>query len=637
MTRSILTLVFAGLPAIAAEPPEKPKHPANRLAKESSPYLLQHAHNPVDWYPWGPEAFAKAKKENKLVFLSVGYSSCHWCHVMERESFSNEAVAKLLNDKFVCIKVDREERPDVDDVYMESLHVMGQNGGWPMSVFLTPDAKPIFGGTYFPADDRKDADGDTIPGFRTILKKVTDLHAEKKEELFMQADAVANETAARLEKAERIPLVSFDRALIQEVADEFEFDPEHGGFGSKARQYRGPKFPRVSALLFLWNHGGTGGQAKLREKVELALRKVAAGGIFDHIGGGFHRYAVERTWTVPHFEKMLYDNAQLVELYATAYRAKPDPLFKAVIDETLSFVARELTAPGGGFYSALDADSEAKEGEFYVWTPKQIDDALGSKDDSVLVHKIFKLDVPNFEGRAFVLRRIDDTLDAATLAKLVPVKAKLLAARAKRERPFLDTKVLTGWNGQMIAGYATAGEVLKEPKYIDEAEKAARFVLTTLRTKDGRLLRSYAAKPGEKPEARGSAFLDDYAFLVHGLLNLHDATKKDEWLKEARSVADAMVKYHADTTHGGFFTTAHDAEKLFARGKDSYDGAQPSGNGVAAMDLVRLWVKTGDEEYKKRAEASLKLAATAAKVNTTAGPVSAEAAELLTDQIEAKK
>jgi uncharacterized protein YyaL (SSP411 family) len=637
MTRSVLALVFATFPAVAAEPPEKSKHPANRLAKESSPYLLQHAHNPVDWYPWGPEAFAKAKKENKLVFLSVGYSSCHWCHVMERESFSNEAIAKVLNDKFVCIKVDREERPDVDDVYMTSLHVLGQNGGWPMSVFLTPDAKPIFGGTYFPADDRKDADGDTIPGFKTILKKVADLQAEKKEELFKQADAVAERTTAALEKAERIPLTAFDRALVQEVADEFEFDPEYGGFGSKARQYRGPKFPRVSALLFLWNHGGKEGQAKLREKVEQTLRKMAAGGIYDHVGGGFHRYAVERTWTVPHFEKMLYDNAQLVELYATAYRTKPDPLFKAVIDETLAFVARELIAPGGGFYSALDADSEGKEGAFYVWTPKQIDDEFGSKEDSALVRKVFNLEVPNFEGKAFVLRRFDDTHDAATLAKLIPIKAKLLAARAKRERPFLDTKVLTGWNGQMIGGYAIAGDVLKEPKYIDAAEKAARFVLTTLRTKDGRLLRSYAAIPGEKPESRGGAFLDDYAFLIHGLLNLHDATKKDEWLKEARSVADAMVKYHADASHGGFFTTAHDAEKLFARGKDSYDGAQPSGNGVAARDLVRLWVKTGDEEYKKRAEASLKLAAAAAKVNPSAGPVAAEAAELLTDQIEAKK
>jgi uncharacterized protein YyaL (SSP411 family) len=334
---------------------------------------------------------------------------------------------------------------------------------------------------------------------------------------------------------------------------------------------------------------------------------------------------------------MLYDNAQLVELYATAFRGKPDPLFKAVIDETLAFVARELTAPGGVFYAALDADSEGKEGEFYVWTPKQIDDALGSEEDSALVRKIFNLEVPNFEGKVFVPRRNVDVLDPATLAKLIPIKAKLLAARAKRERPFLDTKVLTGWNGQMIAGYATAGDVLKEPKYIDAAEKAARFVLATLRTRDGRLLRSYAAKPGEKPEARGGAFLDDYAYLVHGLLNLHDVTKKDEWLKEARSVADVMVKYHADTTHGGFFTTAHDAEKLFARGKDSYDGAQPSGNGVATRDLVRLWVKTGDEEYKKRAEASLKLAAAAAKVNTTAGPVSAEAADLLTNQIEAKK
>jgi uncharacterized protein YyaL (SSP411 family) len=465
---------------------------------------------------------------------------------------------------------------------------------------------------------------------------VADLHAEKKDELFKQADAVAKRTAAALEKAERVPLTAYDRALIQEVADDFEFDPDYGGFGSKARLYRGPKFPRVAGLLFLWNHGAKAGQEKLRESIEFTLRKMAEGGIYDHVGGGFHRYTVERTWTVPHFEKMLYDNAQLVELYSTAYRFKPDPLFKAVIGETLAFVDRELTAPGGGFYSALDADSEAKEGEFYVWTPEQIDEALNSKEDSAFVRKVFDLDKPNFEGKAFVLRFGKDAVDAATLAKLEPIRAKLLAARAKRERPFLDTKVLTGWNGQMIAGYALAGEVLKEPKYIEAAEKAARFVLSNLRTKDGRLLRSYAAKPGEKPEARGPAFLDDYAFLVHGLLNLHDATKKDEWLKEARAVADTMIAHHADTDRGGFFTTAHDGEKLFARGKDSYDGAQPSGNGVATCDLVRFWIKTGNEDYKKRAEAALKLAAAAAKVNLSAGPVSAEAAELLLDR-EAKK
>ncbi|HEY2783750.1 MAG TPA: thioredoxin domain-containing protein [Fimbriiglobus sp.] len=637
MIRSAFALILATLPVVAADPPEKPSHPANRLAKESSPYLLQHAHNPVDWYPWGPEAFAKAKKENKLVFLSVGYSSCHWCHVMERESFSNEAVAKLMNDKFVCIKVDREERPDIDDIYMISLHVIGLNGGWPMSVFLTPDAKPIFGGTYFPPEDRK-VDGDTIPGFKTILKNVCDLYAEKPKELFAQADAVAERTAAALGKSALAnPLVSFDRALIQEAADAFEFDPEQGGFGSKSLLYRGPKFPRAAGLAFLWKHSELKGQETLRENVELALRKMAAGGIYDHVGGGFHRYAVERTWTIPHFEKMLYDNAQLVELYAEAYRTKPDPLFKTVIEDTLAFVSRELIAPSGGFYSALDADSAGKEGEFYVWTPKQIDEALGSAEDSAFVRKVFDLEKPNFEGKAFVLRFGPRPVDAATLAKLVPIQSKLLAARSGRVRPFRDTKILTGWNGQMIAAYARAGQVLNEPKYIASAEKAARFVLDKLRTKSGRLMRSYTAKPGEKPEARGIGFLDDYAFLVHGLLALHDATKQDVWLKEARALTDVMIANFTDTVRGGFYNTPHDGEKLFARGKDVYDGAQLSGNGAAVRNLVRLWAKTGIEEYKKQSESGLKFAAAAVKASPTSGPVSAEAATIFLDRVESGK
>ena len=615
--------------ADAADPTGKEKGKPNRLAKESSPYLLQHAHNPVDWYPWGPEAFEKARKEKKLVFLSIGYSSCHWCHVMERESFSNPEVAKLLNENFVCIKVDREERPDVDDVYMTALQVYGDQGGWLLSMFLTPDGKPIFGGTYFPPDDKKVGD-DTVPGFKSVLKKVLDLDAKDHDGLVKQADKVAEATADALERGARgVAIVPLNRELVTEAAGVYEFDPVHGGTGSAARGFRGTKFPRVSVWMFLLQQGRKPGNEALAKQVSLTLRQMAEGGIYDQLGGGFHRYSTERTWTVPHFEKMLYDNAQLVELYAGAYKTDPNPLYKRVIAETLGFIKREMTSPEGAFYSALDADSNGKEGEFYVWTLDEIGKVLGHDEDVAFVRTVYGLTAPNFEEKFHVLRLPKPTAELAKdlklseaelLTRLEPLKRKLFDHRAKRERPFLDTKVITAWNGQLIAGYAKAGEVLQEKAYTDAAARAADFLLKTMRDKDGRLLRIYAAAPGGKPAAKGNAFLDDYAFLIHGLLNLHDATGERRWLDEARALADALIKWYADEKRGGFYYTAHDHEKLFARAKESYDGAQPSGNGAAARDLLRLGRTTGEAKYTDLGVKTIKAFAGVLKASPSSVP-----------------
>ena len=600
MTTRAFTILLLGVSttAVLGDEPKKP----NRLATESSPYLLQHRFNPVDWHPWGQEAFDRAKKENKLVFLSIGYSSCHWCHVMERESFENAAVAKLLNDHFVCVKVDREERPDVDDVYMTALNVTGRTGGWPLTMFLTPDGKPIFGGTYFPPDDKVTNDG-TAPGLKTTLKRVVELDRDDRAGLVAQADRMAAQTAAALARSD--PPAPLDRSLVTTAVDAFTFDPVHGGLGDERIHFARPKFPRAAALSFLQQQSRKPGNERLAGLMALSLRKMVEGGIYDHVGGGFHRYSTERTWTVPHFEKMLSDNAQLMGLYADAYRAVPDPLYRRVVAETAAFVRREMTDAAGAFYSALDADSDGTEGRLYVWTPDELRAAAGPEIE--LVRTVYGAAVPNFEEQYHVLRLPKPTAELAAelktteaelLARLDKVKAKLLAERAKRPRPFLDTKVIAAWNGQMIAGLARAGEVFREPSYTAAAAKAADFVLTKMRDKDGRLFRLYAAAPGKRPAAHGAAFLDDYAYLLDGLLSLHDATGERRWLDESKAVADVMVRWHGDALRGGCFYTAHDHEKLFARAKDAYDGAQPSGNGVAARALLRLGRKTGDPAYQ---------------------------------------
>ncbi len=604
MRRPLLVAVAVCLLA-AAPPPKVPRKP-NALARESSPYLLQHAHNPVDWLPWGPAAFAKAKKEGKLVFISIGYSSCHWCHVMEKESFSDPEVAKLMNTLFVCIKIDREERPDIDQIYMTALNVMSNRGGWPLSMFLDAEGRPIIGGTYWPKDD-KEIDGETQRGFKSILKGIARLWKDEPDEIKKQAEKLSRATASALLGVTRgLALVDLDRKLVEGVTESLreEFDTTHGGFGNAARKWAGPKFPMTSTLLFLLGEAKRGDK-DARKMALHTLDRMARGGIYDHLGGGFHRYTVERTWTVPHFEKMLYDNGQLMEAFALAYALTKDAAHAKVIRETAGWLAREMTSPEGAFYSALDADSEDEEGRFYVWTARELIRAMPGKAERDLFAKAYGTDAGvNFEGKYHILK-LPEPLDADTEAKVAPLRKRLFDIRAKRERPFLDTKVLTAWNGQMIAGLARAGTALGDKVLIASAEKAATFLLGTMRTKEGRLLRSYAAVPGEKPSARLNAYLDDYAYLTHGLLVLHEATGTKRWLDEAKALTETMIKFHADEG-GGFFYTSSDHEKLFARGKDQYDGAQPAGNSVAAGNLVRLWIATGDAKYEKLAVRTLR-------------------------------
>jgi uncharacterized protein YyaL (SSP411 family) len=610
-------VLLLAAPASFPAEPAAGKHAANRLARESSPYLLQHAHNPVDWFPWGPEAFAKARKENKLVFLSIGYSSCHWCHVMERESFANADVAKLLNDHFVCIKVDREERPDVDQVYMTALQVFGIPGGWPLSMFLTPDGKPIIGGTYWPPDD-KEADGHKVRGFKTVLRIMIDLEKEEPKQLRDQAEKVAGHTAVALGRAGRVVVgPSLNRDTVKSAVDQVRagFDPVHGGFGNPARDFRGTKFPMPSYLMLLLQQAERTKAPETLTAITTTLDRMARGGIYDQVGGGFHRYSTERTWTVPHFEKMLYDNAQLVEAYSRAYALTGNGPYRRVVEETLEFVRRELTSPDGAFFSSLDADSEGEEGRFYVWTTADLNAVLPDPAENALFKKVYGADgPPNFEGKWLILtlpkpladlaREQNVTVDVLD-KRLAAARERVFDARSKRPRPFLDTKVITAWNGQMIAGYAVAGRLLREPRYVATAERAADFILRTLRTSDGRLLRTYAAAPGQPAQARVPAYLDDYAFLVHGLLYLHEATGTARWLDEAKALTEQMVRHFGDE-HGGFFYSATDAEKLFARAKDQHDGAQPSGNSVATMNLLRLAAKTGDNRYRSLAEKAMK-------------------------------
>jgi uncharacterized protein YyaL (SSP411 family) len=617
MWRTIfLTLLLIALPLSAAAPPQpKPKKP-NRLARESSPYLLQHAHNPVNWYPWGEEAFAKAKKEGKLVFLSIGYSSCHWCHVMEKESFSSDDVAKILNDHFVCIKVDREERPDIDHIYMTALNVMGSNGGWPLSMFMDHQGRPIVGGTYWPKDD-VDEDGKTIRGFKSILLAMHNANKNNNKDVMERAESMASRTRATLAGLARgLSLVELDRKLVDAVSEELveQFDKPNGGFGRASRQSR-PKFPLPTRILFAQAEAKRSKSKDLTIVAETTLDKMARGGIYDHLGGGFHRYSVDRTWTVPHFEKMLYDNAQLLEAYAAAYRETKKPLHARVLRQTIDWVAREMTSPEGAFYSALDADSEGEEGRFYVWTAKELAAAL-DKDDLQFFRRVYGAkDGYNFEGKYHVLRlptplaelaEEQKTTEAKLEARLAPLRKKLFDVRARRERPFLDKKVLTGWNGQMIAGLARAGDALGDKDAVASARKAADFLLKTMKTKEGRLLRSYAAAPNEKAKARHTAFLDDYAYLVHGLLTLHEVTKEKRWLDESKALTQVMSKFFA-AERGAFYFTPSDGEKLFARAIDQYDAVQPSGNSQAAANLIRLWIVTGDKKYADQAEKTFKV------------------------------
>ena len=619
---------------ISAAPPAeggKPKH-TNRLAGETSPYLLLHAHNPVDWYPWGPEALAKAKRENKLIFLSVGYSSCYWCHVMERESFMDDEIAAFLNKHFVCIKVDREERPDIDEIYMMGLqvyhHLIGssQGGGWPLSMFLTPDGQPLGGGTYFPPRTRQpmlklnllagvyQMPQARMDGFLEVIARVQSAWENNREQVQAAAEHITDLVRAQLRRRpEPLPL-ELGEPLLKRVDEALagDFDPRYGGFSYNPDNDDVAKFPEPSNLLYLLQRAkaGQGDHAAAARKMLLTtLDRMAAGGIRDHIGGGFHRYSVDRYWRVPHFEKMLYDNGQLASVYAEVFALTGDERYRRVVDELASFVLREMTSPQGGFYSALDAETEAQEGRYYIWHREELEPVTQMPGYRQFA-RVYGLDrQPNFEG-AWVLEQVvpleqvakEAGMNAATLRQqLSLISSQLMKLRGERERPLLDTKILAAWNGMMIRGLADAGRILKRQQYLDAAAKAADFVLKSMRTEDGRLYRTHTAG-----EARLNAYLDDYANVVDGLLALYRATGEKRWLEAADALTAKQIELFWDDEHGGFFYTSADHEELIVRSRGPVDAAVPSGNSVAAINLLTLSRELGNDDYRAKAEATIK-------------------------------
>jgi uncharacterized protein YyaL (SSP411 family) len=554
----------------------------NRLINETSPYLLQHAHNPVDWYAWGPEALERAAKEEKLILLSIGYSACHWCHVMEHESFENPSIAELMNRNFVNIKVDREERPDLDQIYMTAVQMMTGSGGWPMTVFLLPTGEPIFGGTYFPPDDRYGR-----PGFRRVLETIAEAYRTRRAEIAENAKGFREQLSRqgfRKNEQETIDASVLNTAYRAMAG---RFDPREGGFGGA------PKFPPSMSIDFLLRYyHRTDDEHALHMAVQ-TLDKMAYGGMYDQVGGGFHRSSTDDHWLVPHFEKMLYDNALLARVYVDAYRALRDPLYKRIAEEILDFVIREMRDPNGAFYSTQDADSEGVEGKFYVWSLEEFRQVVG--DDADLLAGYFDVTTHgNWEEKNIlhVTREPDDKL----LASIDAAKKKLYAAREKRVRPGRDEKVLTDWNGLMLRAFAEAATYLERDDYRAVAEANASFILNT--AWDGyRLLHSY--KDGR---ARFNGYLDDYANVVDGLFALYQLTFDYKWLEAAVSIADRMIEQFWDEEGGGFYFTGKDHESLLTRPKDFFDNATPSGNSVAADVLLRMAAVLDREDYRRKAE-----------------------------------
>jgi uncharacterized protein YyaL (SSP411 family) len=546
---------------------------ANRLAQETSPYLLQHKDNPVDWNPWGDEALARAREEDKPILLSIGYSACHWCHVMERESFEDEQTAELMNRLYVPIKLDREERPDLDAIYMEACQAMTGSGGWPLNVFLTPDQVPFYAGTYFPPEQRGG-----MPSWQRVLTSVADAWTEKREEIRAGSARIVQRLSggALLEPSED-PIDG--RRILDTAVERLRtgHDRENGGFGTA------PKFPPSDAIEFLLRRGET-------YVPDNTLRKMAAGGMYDQVGGGFARYSVDAEWLVPHFEKMLYDNALLARAYLHGWQVIGDPLFREVCEQTLDWALREMRGPEGGFYSALDADSEGVEGKFYVWSLDELRSVLGDDADAAIAW-FGATERGNFEGENILTRGEGDPP-----ANLEDIKQRLYDVRTERVWPGLDDKRLTGWNALMIAALADAGAVLERDDYVDAAVACAEFVLRDLRDADGRLLRTW--KDGE---AKLNAYLQDHAFLLEALIVLYEATFDPRWFTAAREIADTMIERFADDERGGFFETSADHEQLVARRKDLEDNPIPSGNSSAAYGLLRLAALTGEHEYEKRA------------------------------------
>lgn len=592
----------------------------NRLSREKSPYLLQHQHNPVDWYPWGEEAFAKARSENKPIFLSIGYSTCHWCHVMAHESFENPEIAKLMNELFVNIKVDREERPDVDRVYMTYVQATTGGGGWPMSVFLTPDLKPYFGGTYFPPEDRYGR-----PGFPKALQQLSDAWQKDRENVVKAAngaiEALREAGAPGSGKAGTASREAMATGLNQLAQS---FDDELGGFGGA------PKFPRPVTLNFLFRVAAREGADSRDGKAALGmalltLQKMAEGGMHDHLGGGFHRYSVDKFWHVPHFEKMLYDQAQLASSYLDAFQMTRAAGYEKTARDILDYVRRDMTDPSGGFYSAEDADSllehgkpEHAEGAFYVWTKDEIVRALG-EEPATIFNRVYGVEAEGntppgsdphdeFKGKNILLQRLAvenaakffKKSEDEIAASLAASRKTLLDLRAKRPRPHLDDKIITAWNGLMISSFARAAQVLDDPAYLESAQRAARFIHEHLCAKDGRLLRNFRQGASDV-----YGFAEDYAFLIQGLLDLYEADFDTDHLQWAYELQVRMNQLFADEEHGGFFSVTKDAPNILLRTKEDYDGAEPSPSSVAALNLLRLAQIKNAPEFATQAQKTI--------------------------------
>ncbi len=574
----------------------------NELVHETSPYLLQHAHNPVDWYPWGDTAIAKARSEDKPIFLSIGYSACHWCHVMEHESFENETIAAFLNEFFVSIKVDREERPDIDDIYMAAVLALTGQGGWPMTVFLTPDLQPFYGGTYYPPDSRYGR-----PGFYNLLQGIQNTWENRRAEVLQNAESLTQHIAAQLASVEPggggalnpAPLLDAAVADLARV-----YDSEDGGWGGA------PKFPSGMTIgLLLREYRRSGNNAALGMATH-TLDRTAAGGMYDQIGGGFSRYSVDERWLVPHFEKMLYDNAQLSHAYLEAFQLTRKPRYAQVARETLDYVLRDLRDERGAFHSAEDADSEGEEGKFYLWESAELESLLGAEDATLFgsyygvgKHGNFESHEPYHAGQNILHLPIPPEAVAAAQrmsladleARMAPLRQRLFEHRSLRVRPGLDDKVLTSWNGLMISSFALGSRVLGEPRYVQAAIEAGRFFIQQ-QWQDGTLLRTH-----RHGESRLPGYLDDYAFLANGFVDLYEATFDESWLTEARRLVDAMLEKFWDESTGTFFFTGDEHMHLIARARPSYDGAEPSGNSVAVLAMLRLSVLLGEAEFEAKA------------------------------------
>lgn len=569
----------------------------NRLIHEKSPYLLQHAYNPVNWYPWGEEAFQKAIRENKPIFLSIGYSTCHWCHVMEAESFEDEEVAKLLNDNFVSIKVDREERPDIDTIYMAVCQAITGSGGWPLNIFLTQERKPFYAGTYFPKTERYGN-----PGFIAILKKISDLWKTNAESAIASSEQVTKAIQSMPVTTPGEPLTGETlKHAYEQLRD--AFDSVYGGFGSS------PKFPTPHNYTFLLRWWKRSNDPTALEMVEKTLERMGRGGMYDQLGGGFHRYSTDEYWLVPHFEKMLYDQALTAIAYAEAYQATGKAYYADIVKDIFRYVLRDMTSPDGGFYSAEDADSEGVEGKFYVWTPDEIIKTLGEKDGKIFCDYYDVSDEGNFEGKNIL--HVDKSFDAfVRLEGIHPEKLqdllrtareKLFAVRENRIRPHKDDKILTAWNGLMIAALAKGARALNEPRFAQVAAHATDFILKNLRDNQGTLLRRH-----RQGEAAIPAYLDDYAYFVWGLIEMYEATFETKYLKTALEMHKNMIENFWDEKGGGFFFSGKQNELLIAQTKDMYDGATPSGNSVAFLNVLRLGRLTGNPNSEKMAEQLMK-------------------------------